>query len=329
MTSLWKPEIFQGRGKKKDYFEGWYFKSVDQEEKTAYSIIPGISLSNDFKNSHAFIMLMDAKNHKMHYFTYNPDDFWADKSRFEVKIHKSFFSLENIHLDINDGENKIKADLKFTDIIPWPVKLLSPGVMGWYAFMPKMECYHGILSFNHHIGGYVEINGDKKDFDGGKGYIEKDWGTSMPSSWIWMQTNHFKEDEISLSGSIAKVPWFKKYFTGYIFGLLYYGKIYQFTKYNGTKLCKLEFNKDTIKVKLENKKNILEIYAERTEGVDLPAPSFGEMTFRVNESLNSRVSVNFYTKNNGKERLIFSGTGKNAGLEFVGDMKELLRGFRG
>ena len=55
--------------------------------------------------------------------------------------------------------HKINAQLKFENIIPWPVKLLSPGVMGWYAFIPLMECYHGVLSFNHTIDGYVEIDG--------------------------------------------------------------------------------------------------------------------------------------------------------------------------
>ena len=326
MVNLWKPEIFQGRGKKRNYFEGWYFKSIDKEEKTAYSVIPGISLSGDSEKSHAFIMLLDAKNHKMYYFIYNISDFWADKSKFEIKIHKNIFSLKNIHLDISDGENNIRADLKFSNIIPWPVKLLSPGVMGWYAFIPKMECYHGVLSFDNRISGYVEINRDKKQFDGGKGYIEKDWGTSMPSSWIWMQTNHFKEDGISLFGSIAKIPWLRNYFTGYIFGLLYNGKIYRFTKYNGAKICKLVVNENEIEVKMENKENILEITAKRSSGVDLPAPSLGEMTSKVNESLNSKIDIKFYAKNKDKD-IIFSGTGRNAGLEFVGNINELLGGF--
>ena len=325
MANLWKPEIFQGRGKKRNYFEGWYFKSIDKEEKTAYSIIPGISLSRDPKKSHAFIMLLDAKNHKMYYFDYDISDFWADKSKFEIKIHKNIFSLKNIHLDIDNGENKIKADLKFSNIIPWPVKLLSPGVMGWYAFVPKMECYHGVLSFDHSINGFLDINGDKTFFNGGKGYIEKDWGKSMPSSWIWMQTNHFKKEGVSLFGSIAKIPWLKSYFTGYVFGLLYDGKIHRFTKYNLTKIRKLIVNDDIIEVKLENKEEILEINAKRTKGVDLPAPSLGEMTARVNESLNSKIHVKFYKKDGDT---IFSGTGRNAGLEFVGDINELLSGFR-
>ena len=328
MTSLWKPEVFQGRGKKKDYFEGWYFKSIDRDEKTAYSIIPGISLSRDLKKSHAFIMLLDARNHKLYYFSYPVSDFWALKSKFEIKINKNIFSLEKIHLDIDDGQNKVKADLKFNNIIPWPVKLLSPGVMGWYAFIPKMECYHGVLSFDHRIQGYLNINSKKIDFNGGKGYMEKDWGTSMPSSWIWMQTNHFEEEGISLFGSIANIPWLRNYFTGYIFGLLYKGDIYSFTTYGGAKVDKLKVDNDKIEVKIQNKEYVLEISAKRTEGVDLPAPSLGEMTSRVNESLKSRINLKFYRKNKDKNELIFSGSGRNAGLEFVGDIDELLRGFK-
>ncbi|MGB9937983.1 MAG: tocopherol cyclase family protein [Methanobacterium sp.] len=328
MFNTWKPEVFQGRGKKRDYFEGWYFKSIDGNEKIAYSIIPGISLSRDSDKSHAFIMLLDARNHKMYYFKYPVSDFWADKSKFEIKIHKNLFSLQKIKLDINEPQNEVKADLEFGNIIPWPVKLLSPGVMGPYAFIPKMECYHGVLSFDHQINGFVEINGDKKDFNGGKGYMEKDWGTSMPSSWIWMQTNHFEEDGISLFGSIANIPWLRNYFTGYIFGLLYEGNIYRFTKYNGAKINELVVDNDKIHVKIENKSYILEINAKRAEGVDLPAPSLGEMTSKVNESLKSRIKLEFYRKSKHKNELIFSGTGRNAGLEFVGDIKELLSGLK-
>ncbi len=52
---------------------------------------------------------------------------------------------------------------------------------------PAMECYHGVVSMYHLLSGHLEINGDKVDFSGGKGYIEKDWGRSMPSDWIWIQ----------------------------------------------------------------------------------------------------------------------------------------------
>jgi hypothetical protein len=327
MTKIWKPEVFQGRGKKKDYFEGWYFKSVSKDEKIAYAIIAGLSITKNPGNSHAFVMFVDARNTELHYYQYPLSSFWADKEKFEIKIDKNSFSLKNIILDMDNGETKIKAQMKFENIIPWPVNRFSPGVMGIYAFIPFLECYHGVLSLNHSINGYVEINGEKKDFTGGKGYIEKDWGSSMPSSWIWMQTNHFDVEDISLFGSIAKIPWLGNYFTGYIFGLLYNDELYKFTTYNGAKIEKLDVTKNNIKIILTHKHLELQINANRAEGVDIPAPKLGEMTNTVNESLQSKINIKLFKEENNEKVLLFSGTGRNAGLEFVGDLNVLLKGF--
>ena len=328
MAKLWNPGVFQGRGKKKNYFEGWYFKSVSKDEETAFAIIPGVSITRERIKSHAFIMLMDARHQQLYYFQYPLTDFWANKEKFEIRIKNNFFSENCVKLDLEDDLNKITAHLKFKNIIPWPVTLLSPGVMGWYAFIPFMECYHAVLSFNHTIKGHVIINGLKNDFNGGKGYIEKDWGSSMPSSWIWMQTNHFDEDQVSLFGSVANIPWLRSYFTGYIFGLYYKKHLYRFTTYTGAKIEKLNVSKDKIVIKIKEKHYKLEITANRTEGVDLPAPSMGEMKSRVNESLRSRINVKLIDIKKGKEELIFKGTGRNSGLEFVGDVNELLKGFK-
>lgn len=327
MAKIWKPEVFQGRGKNKDYFEGWYFKSVSKDENLAYAIIAGISISKNLNKSHAFIMLMDARNQVLHYFKYPISSFWANKDRFEIKISNSFFSMNKIFLDIDDGQTTIKAQMEFENIVSWPVKRFSPGVMGIYAFIPFLECYHGVLSFNHTINGYVDINNEKRDFTNGKGYIEKDWGSSMPSSWIWMQTNHFDEEGISLFGSIAKIPWIGSYFTGYIFGLLYKEKLYRFTTYNGAKIEKLQVTKDNIEIRIADKKYELHIDASRAEGVDLPAPRLGEMTSKVNESLRSRINIKLFMKKKKGNILLYKGTGRNAGLEFVGDLDELLKGF--
>ena len=324
---IWKPEVFQGRGKKKNYFEGWYFKSVSKDEKLACAIIVGVSIPKNLNESNAFIMFMDARNQDLHYFQYPLSRFWANNENFEIKIDNNFFSLNNIILDSDDGQTKINGEMKFKNIIPWPIKRFSPGVMGIYAFIPFMECYHGVLSFNHSINGYLEINGEKKDFTGGKGYIEKDWGSSMPSSWIWMQTNHFDKEDLSLFGSIAKIPWLGSYFTGYIFGLLHNKQLYKFTTYNGAKIEKLQLTKNNIEIIIGDKKLELQINAIRTEGVDIPAPKLGEMTSKVNESLKSRINIKLFRKKKKEKILILSDTGRNAGLEFVGDLNELLKGF--
>ena len=320
---IYSPEVFQGKMSNQHYFEGWYFKSVDASETNAFAVIPGVSLAGD--KSHSFIQFLDGPNHKSYYFKYAINDFWAAPDKFEVKIGKSYFSRFKMQLDINDQQAKIKAQLDFKNITPWPVSLLSPGVMGWYRFVPKMECYHGVLSFNHHIDGYFEINGERKDFMAGKGYCEKDWGTSMPTSWIWMQTNHFVEKEVSLFGSIAKIPWMGGFFTGYIFGLYLKGKIYKFTTYNGSKIRRLAVDKDKIEAIVENREYQLTISASRQAGADLAVPAFGEMNSKVNESLKSNIEIKLV--DNKTKLLIFKGTGRNAGLEFVGNVEELLKGF--
>jgi hypothetical protein len=271
-------------------------------------------------------MIMDARNQKLFHFKYPISEFWADKDKFIIKIGRNIFAQNKIHIDIEDKNNTIQADLTFEHIIPWPVTLLSPGVMGWYRFIPFMECYHAVLSFNHSVMGNIKINGINSDLNNGRGYMEKDWGSSMPSSWIWMQTNHFDEDDVSLFGSIAKIPWLHNYFTGYIFAILYKGQLYRFTTYNGAKIVELQINDEKVSVTLEDKKYKISIDADRANGVDLPAPKMGEMISKVNESLQSNINLILSNKTTGK--IIFSGTGRNAGLEIVGNVDELLKGIK-
>lgn len=328
MSNLWRPGAYQGFGRVKDYFEGWYYKSVDKEEKTAYAVMPGVSLSSDRASSYSFVMFLDSRGHKMFFFKYPLSDFVPERKKFEFTIGKSMFSNNSLMLDLDDGEHKIKSDLKFHDVRAWPVTLFSPGIMGWYGFMPKMECKHAILSFDHDIEGFFHIDGSMKDFSGGKGYMEKDWGASMPSSWIWMQTNHFETDGVSLTGSIAKIPWMGKHFTGYIFGMLCDGKLYRFATYTGAKVSRLETGDMNVWINVEDKKYRLEIDAERAAGVDLLAPVMGEMTGRVNESLSSVIHVKLFVKKKNGDVLLFTGAGRNAGLELKGDMVELIKGFK-
>jgi hypothetical protein len=52
------------------------------------------------------------------------------------------------------------------------------------------------------------------------------------------------------------------------------------------------------------------------------------MTAKVNESLRASINVRLYKKTSNGRSPIFSGTGRNSGLEFVGNVEELLKGFK-
>ena len=60
LHSFFNPEQFQGWGKQKKYFEGWYFKVVNADESKAFAFIPGIAM-DEHGNKNAFIQVLDGK----------------------------------------------------------------------------------------------------------------------------------------------------------------------------------------------------------------------------------------------------------------------------
>lgn len=214
-----------------------------------------------------------------------------------------------------------RGELQFEKTVPWPNKCYSPGIMGPYAFVPFMECYHGILSMDHEIKGVLEINRQKIDFTGGRGYIEKDWGHSFPSAYIWMQSNHFSKTGISFKASVAKIPWLGSSFVGFIAGLYFENQLMQFTTYNSTKLIRSFIDKKRVELIMENKNYQLEIKAQRTDATELAAPILGFMHGRISESMSATIAVKLIDRK--KQKLLFEDKGRNAGLEVAGKIEEI------
>ena len=250
INKLYNCGIFQGAARHRHYFEGWYFKHVDKGEQNELSVIPGVSIKENESNSHAFIQILDGRTYKTYYIRYGIEEFSFSKRNFELTIGNNRFSDKGIKLDIVHEDITLQGSLTYSKLIHWPSGITSPNSMGWYAYIPIMECYHGVLSLQHNILGQIKLNDRMIDFDGGIGYMEKDWGTSFPSSWIWLQSNHFDIANTSLMLSIAKIPWNQRSFVGLLSGLWYEGKVYRFATY--TMSIKLH-NKKTDRIILETK----------------------------------------------------------------------------
>ena len=60
------------------------------------------------------------------------------------------------------------------------------------------------------------VDGENINFENGRGYIEKDWGTSFPKKYCWIQCNNFASSEDSLFFSIAHIPFLGFEFMGFI-----------------------------------------------------------------------------------------------------------------
>ena len=313
--ALWNPDMYHGWGRKSRFFEGWYFKIVDPSGRYAFAIIPGISKGFDGYH-HSFIQIMDGVRCEAHYHDFPADAFQASGRGFAIQVGPNAFSAERMALDTP----QLKGELRMRDRSPWPKMLGAPGIMGWYSFVPFMECYHGVISMHHFLEGRLDVYGQEVDFTGGKGYMEKDWGRSFPGAWIWMQSNHFDAgDPVSLMASVAVIPWLRSSFIGYIVGFLHEGHLHRFATYTGAEM-QARLGEHEVILSFRDKIHRLEIVAHQAGAAELVAPISGNMTGKVNESMQSTISVRFFEK----ETLIFEGEGRNAGLEVAGAVDRLL-----
>lgn len=316
IQALFHPERYHGWGRTKKYFEGWYYKVISADEKHAFAIIPGIAMDSDGQR-HAFIQILDGIKQTAAYIKFPANDFVSQAAIFETEISGNIFTNDILRLKLTTA----KGELNFKNAVPWPSHWYSPGIMGPYAFVPLMECYHGILSMDHEIQGSLEINNKTIDFTDGRGYIEKDWGHSFPSAYIWMQSNHFSETGISVKASVAKIPWLRSSFVGFIAGIYFNKQLIQFTTYNATKLLRSFVDKKTVELVMENKKYRIEILVTRNDATELASPISGFMDGRISESMCSVMDVKLVDRKTGKT--VFTDTGRNTALEVAGAIDEI------
>jgi hypothetical protein len=308
------PSIFQGNLRKKRYFEGWYFKLVSADGENIFSIIPGVSLSRE---SHAFIQVIEGKTGKTDYISFNIDAFRYSTKKFEIQIENNQFSNEQISLNLSGEQFRIKGNVSFEKPIAWESTFLAPGIMGWYSWVPFMECYHDVVSLDHQLKGLLNINDINVDFSSGRGYTEKDWGTSFPECWVWAQANCFDIPGTSFMFSVAKIPWLGKFFIGHLCFLLYKGTIYKFMTWNNTEVTSLKHNNNQIFISLSGKEHVLEVIINSSISGKIKAPVLGVMERYIKESVDATISVKLKSSD-GQE--ILNGTSVHAGLEVVGDV---------
>ncbi|MEP6647143.1 MAG: tocopherol cyclase family protein [Saprospiraceae bacterium] len=316
LQALFNAEQYHGWSKTRRYFEGWYYKVVNAAEDKAFAIIPGIAM-DDQGVQQAFIQVLDGRKKTAEYHKFSVNDFIPYSGRFEVAIADNKFS--GIHIELHLPA--INGQLHFTNLSPWTNNWYSPNIMGPFSFVPFMQCYHGILSMDHDIKGVLTIHGERIDFTGGRGYMEKDWGHSFPFAYFWMQSNHFSEPHISLKASVAKIPWLGSSFIGFIAGLWWNGQLIEFTTYNYTRLRKSYADHQQVVLVMENKSYRLEIRAHRDSTTTLASPIQGFMDGRIEESMTANIEVRLFDKK--QNCVLLEDVGRNAGLEVAGAIEEI------
>lgn len=281
-------------------------------------------MNADGSSRTAFIQAIDGSRGLTRWYPFAFEDFSWHPGRMEVSIGPNHFSTQGIGVDLDGPDGRLSAELRYGPFSPFPARPWRPGIMGPYSFVPFMECRHGLVSLDHTVDGWVQADGRKISMDNGKGYVEKDWGSSMPSSWIWTQSNQFSTPGDSLMFSLANIPWLGSHFPGFLCAarLSESGKQRQvqvWATWNGSRIESLKADDRTVSLVIARKGERLSLNLGRSRGGLLLAPVAGAMERRIAESIDATMRV----KLERKGQLVYEGTALKAGLETVGNLAEL------
>lgn len=290
-------QSFHGNHKKSHYFEGWYLKH--QSEQGMISFIPAVHI-DEAGHTTASIQIITEDN--SYVVNYDGKDFFASKTRFYCRIGKSIFTSGGVYLDIKTSEISLCGKVKYGKLLS-----LTRDIMGPFRYLPFLQCNHGIVSLGHKITGSIKLDGEKLNMTQGIGYIEKDWGTSFPDSYVWSHCNWYENGICTIMLSIASIPIGGQSFTGCICSIYYGGEEYRLSTYQGVKIVK---NTEEEIIVMQDRK-LLQITILEQSLQPLQAPSKGKMSRMIYEGLACLVRYRFWNK----DQLVFDKTSDQASLE--------------
>ena len=227
----------------------------------------------------------------------------VSRQPFQIQIAQSALSGQGMRLHIRRDGLSLCGALRYG-----PFTVLQSDIMGPFRFFAGMQCSHGVVGMGHSLEGTLELNGEHLDFSGGIGYIEKDWGRSFPSAYLWTQCVWSGPESGSLMLAVAKVPLPAGGFTGCICSVFYGGREYRFATYRGVKIEAWSSSGAVIrqgKYRLE-----AELLHERRQA--LRAPAEGRMERTIHESLCAKVRYRLWC---GKD-LLLQHTDSHASFEY-------------
>src|SRR5436305_3608412 len=114
---IYKPTFYHGQQVDRNFFEGWYYKTVTSKAEESLIIIPGIykSTSPNNEESHAFVMVF-RDGYECLYYRYNISEFNVengDSNRFTIKIGQNKFSENDIVLSLSSTRLVLSTDIEY------------------------------------------------------------------------------------------------------------------------------------------------------------------------------------------------------------------------
>lgn len=294
------------------YFEGWFYRITDGSELNL-AIIPGKFRSRE--RNYDFVQVYDDIDNNLVYFETEPTDCETEN---EVVIGDCMFRPDRFRLCFDSHEVSIEADAEFSNLTPWNSPYRHPA-MGWFSWIPRMQCNHSIISLNHKATGRIRIGKNPKDFTDGCGYLEKTWGKRFPDAWIWSQCFMFDDNIDCMFFSLATVPMLGTSFFGLTAAVVINGQLKKWGSWR-SETARLHFDgDDVVAVARGWKEDLIVRWKDAVPACYQPAnvlvPTVDGLRMGVTESLDQTLELTVKSRNTGDT--ICHSLGTNAAVDLV------------
>jgi tocopherol cyclase len=325
------------------YFEGWYFRLTLPEIGQTFAFMYSIEdpLGNQPNSGGAVQILGIEETYLCRTFP-TVQKFFADQhnlvfghwGKTNLKTQPKLLSPEEFNHNITEGY-QAKANLNQGSIYD-PVRdeycrwqyHIKP-VYGWGNPQKSQLSSAGLLSslpifepgwqitMAHGVAtGWIEWRGKRYQFTDTPAYSEKNWGSSFPQKWFWLNCNSFdrkKDLALTAGGGIRQVLWWQEEVA--LIGIHHQGKFYEFAPWNSQVSWQIDpWGKWQLQGKSANYQVIL------TGDTNLPGtyvrtPTAKGLVFNCRDTTQGKLSLALYQATGEK---ILQASSQLAGLEVGG-----------
>lgn len=310
-TRAQNPAPFRGSRKTKCYFEGWYLRLSAANDPWNFALIPGISIGPDGK-AVSFLQFIESEG-TSHYIPFGFDEFYASDQSMDIRIGRQRINRHSISIDLRERGLDLIAELEPEESAGFGDQDHSLNVMGWASKVPKLPCYHHIIHMSCKLRGKVIWKDEIFDFSGGTAYMEKDWGSTFPEKWSWMQSSKFDNVSGALSAVVSGIQLGPLYIPAGVAAFQLDDRRYLWSSASGH-LFRSRIGDGIADLRFYNGRHQLKLEAQAGRSAPLIAPAQGEMNRVIRESMDSSVSV---TLSDYRGKTVYKGFALNAGLELV------------
>ena len=243
-----------------NYFEGWYFRLTLPKIKQTFAFMYSIEdpLGGQSNSGGAVQILGIDEAYLCRTFPH-VKQFWASRDslgighwgKTQLAVTPQLLSPREFTTHIKEGyqatatlnqgciydprsQKYFRWEYQIKPIYGWGnASSMQQATAGWLSYLPIFDPGWQILMAHGLATGWIEWAEKIYHFTDAPAYSEKNWGTSFPQKWFWLNCNSFNHQSdlaLTAAGGIRQVLWWQEAVA--MIGIHYQGKFYQFAPEN-------------------------------------------------------------------------------------------------